>query len=382
MLLPCLPVLYCSRSASTTAFPGVAQSNSNPTGLDPSLKPINPTPKELLAIELGRAAQVLHATAMLTENDALKALQICEDLATALIGEPGDISATSFARRIGPTLNLLSLAEKGAQAPPTKVSPAITIEQQTTDKISSLAFQIVNDPKVFITPKLLAKYVSTQIILRQPKSFPKIFDLYASKPIPIQDSSPLKYKASNPESANVAIPFLLARAALIAAIDAKDLALCLNIITTTVCATAYKRAKFVRKALFPSVAFALSPAAAYLLSSKLAQYQDTMDVQLAANLGTAGILAYLGFTATLGCVAITTSNDQMDRITWARGTPLRERWTREDERALIDRVAGAWGFQSVEKKGEEEGSDWEKLRTWVMQRGMILDDPGLMEGME
>lgn len=72
----------------------------------------------------------------------------------------------------------------------------------------------------------------------------------------------------------------------------------------------------------------------------------------------------------------------MNRITWAMGTPLRERWQREEERALIDRVAAAWGFQDKNRRGEEEGYDWEALREWVGLRGMVLDRPGLMEGME
>lgn len=107
-----------------------------------------------------------------------------------------------------------------------------------------------------------------------------------------------------------------------------------------------------------------------------------MDPTAATNMAFAGILAYVGFTATIGVVAVTTSNDQMDRITWATGTPLRERWLREEERALIDQVAGAWGFKDLSKRGEEEGRDWETLREWVGMRGMMLDRVELMEGME
>lgn len=95
-----------------------------------------------------------------------------------------------------------------------------------------------------------------------------------------------------------------------------------------------------------------------------------------------GIMAYVGFTSTIGFVAITTANDQMDRITWAVGIPLRERWLREDERALIDKVAGAWGFQEISRRGEEEGTEWQTLREWVGLRGMMLDRVELMEGME
>jgi hypothetical protein len=36
----------------------------------------------------------------------------------------------------------------------------------------------------------------------------------------------------------------------------------------------------------------------------------------------------------------------------------------------------------LEKRGEEEGVDWEDLREWVGRRGMVLDKVELMDGME
>lgn len=103
---------------------------------------------------------------------------------------------------------------------------------------------------------------------------------------------------------------------------------------------------------------------------------------MATNVAFAGILAYVGFTATIGMVAVTTANDQMDRVTWATGMPLRERWLKEEERAALDRVAGAWGFKETWRRGEEEGREWEELREWIGRRGMVLDRVELMEGME
>ncbi len=103
---------------------------------------------------------------------------------------------------------------------------------------------------------------------------------------------------------------------------------------------------------------------------------------MATNVAFAGILAYVGFTATIGIVAVTTANDQMDRVTWATGMPLRERWLREEERAALDRVAGAWGFKEPRRRGEEEGGEWEELREFIGRRGMVLDRVELMEGME
>lgn len=107
-----------------------------------------------------------------------------------------------------------------------------------------------------------------------------------------------------------------------------------------------------------------------------------MDTTTATNLAFVGILSYVVFTATIGVVAVTTSNDQMNRVTWATGLPLRERWMREEERAAIDRVASAWGFKETERRGEEEGEEWDALREWIGQRGMVLDRVELMDGME
>ena len=107
-----------------------------------------------------------------------------------------------------------------------------------------------------------------------------------------------------------------------------------------------------------------------------------LDPEVARNLTFAGVLTYLGATSTLGYIAVTTSNDQMRRVTWIDGTPLHERWIREDERALLDQVALRWGFQEKSRWGEEEGQDWDALREWIGVRGMILDRVSLMEGME
>jgi len=81
-------------------------------------------------------------------------------------------------------------------------------------------------------------------------------------------------------------------------------------------------------------------------------------------------------------VAVTTANDNMDRVTWAPGIPLRDRYMREEERAAIDKIAGSWGFRENWRRGEEEGEDWDVLREWIGNKGMILDRVELMEGME
>ena len=107
-----------------------------------------------------------------------------------------------------------------------------------------------------------------------------------------------------------------------------------------------------------------------------------MDPSYATGIAFAGIITYTASVSSIGYVAVTTANDQMDRVVWAQGVPLWERWVREEERAAIDKLAGAWGFQSLEKRGEEEGEEWESLREFVGMRGMVLDKVELMEGME
>lgn len=342
------------------------------------------TAEQLLAQELETAVSVVKSSNVPSEVAIQRALSVCEDLARTT-PEPLESLETSPRLDTTPTSNLLSLDEM-SQAPtipsPIETSFRRPIESHIADKISSTAYSIITDPKVFITPDLLATYIHTQSLLGHPESFPQIFDLYASKPIPQPRTTPITYRDPNPNRASSAVPLVLAHSAMAAAIEAKDLPLCLSIIDTSVCTTAYKRSKVLRRALLPFSGLAMAPAAAYVLAAQVAQYQHSMDHQTATNMAFVGILAYVGFTATIGLVAIATANDQMDRITWAMGTPLRERWLREEERALVDEVAGAWGFQDINKRGEEEGGEWEALREWALMRGMVLDKPELMEGME
>lgn len=309
------------------------------------------------------------------------ALADCESYARALYDSVEDAEPKN---ENTPASTLLSLEkqQQGSTQPPQSVGMTRVTREKVVDKLSTLAYSIVSDPKVFITPTALASYVATQCLIGRPETLSQVFVLYASKPIPRPGSSPAKFKNANPSKASSAVPYVLADAALTAAIDAKNLPLCLDIINTSVCAPAFKRSKLIRRALLPATAVALAPVAAFVLASQLSVYQDNMDQTAARNLIFAGTLAYMGFTGVLGIVALTTRNDQMNRITWAIGLPLRERWLREEERALVDRVAAAWGFQEETRRGEEEGQEWEALREWVGLRGMVLDRVSSMDGME
>ena len=331
--------------------------------------------------ELTRAIQITKNPAVPSEALVSEALQICEGLANNF-SDLADMPQNPPKPDVTPTSNLLTLEQQGAKQRRLKKSLGTSVQAALRSRIADTAHRIVIHPNTFLTPHLLKIYVRTQTILCRPRSFPQVFDLYAAKPIPRAGSSPVIYKDSNPNSAKAAIDLSIARTALEAGIRSKDLALCLNIITTTVATTAFRRAKYLRKALFPTIALTLSPGAAYMLGKAFADFQERLDPVFATWMATAGFMTYFGMTALTGYSAITTANDHMDRVTWWVGTPLYKRWFREEERAFTDEVAQAWGFQDYLKRGQEEGEDWKNLKEWVMERGMDLDKPELMEGME
>lgn len=276
----------------------------------------------------------------------------------------------------------------GSEESPTPTSVLLDQEPHTTDPskrietLSTLLYRLMQHPPVFMSPKVLDAYITTQSILEQPESFPEILHLYANKPVAQPDTSPVKFNKPNPNNPAAAVPSDVANRALDAAIQSKDLHLALSIIELTFRQPAYRRAMILRKVMPPVAGLALAPGAAYVLASKFADYQQVVNPQSAMQMAMIGIMAYVGAVSTIGVVAVTTANDQMDRITWATGMALSERYLREEERAAVDRVAQAWGFKDPNRKGEEEGEEWDELREWVGLRGMVLDKVELMEGME
>ncbi|KAI9820012.1 MAG: hypothetical protein M1827_006583 [Pycnora praestabilis] len=326
---------------------------------------------------------ILSSESIPSEEAILDAMQSIEAVARRLV-DPS-VPETLSSEEDEPTAAsaLLTLDEEPVQSKgPPAPSVSVQANRRAGKMMSELAYKIVKHPYVFITPALLASYTTTRSLLERPHSFPEVFTLYATKPVPKQGAPLKELKPQNPNKASSAIPLKVANAALSSAIQIKNLPVALGIIETTFCAPAYHRSKFLRKGVPPLTGFALAPLAAYTVASQLSVYQNTMDPAMATNVAFAGILAYVGFTATIGIVAVTTANDQMDRVTWATGIPLRERWLREEERAAIDQVAGAWGFKEEWRRGEEDGEEWDYLREWVGGKGMVLDATSLMEGME
>ncbi|KAL8736309.1 MAG: hypothetical protein Q9166_000464 [cf. Caloplaca sp. 2 TL-2023] len=331
---------------------------------------------------LSKARTIFQSSAVPDAAELEELLQACE-LFASLLSERNQSLRQGKESEVTPASSLLSL-EESQDNPNSREDHSLTppAKNAAAQLISSIAYKIILDPKIYITPKLLSTYVKVQSLLDRPSSLPEVFDLYAFKPIPKPKTTPLRFTSPNPNKPTAHIPLAIADAALTTAIRSRDLPLCFDIINRSVCAPAFRNSKFFRKASIPISCAALAPFAIRKLASELSGYLSNMDPAVATDVLFAGILAYVGFTAAIGFVAVTTSNDQMDRVTWAPGTPLRDRWMREEERMLIDRVAGAWGFQQRSRRGDEEGPDWEALREWIGMRGMILDRTELMDGME
>lgn len=250
------------------------------------------------------------------------------------------------------------------------------------DRVSDIMTQIIKDEKVFISPTALERYVGAQCILNRADHLPEAFHLYANKSIPEEKSSPPKFHKANPKDVNSAVSAELANQAIDVAIKQKNLPLVLAMIDNTFCAPAFHRAKILRKAAVPLAGLAAAPAACFTLASWASTFQNTMDPSTATGIAFAASLAYVAGTSSIGILAITTANDQMKRVTWLPGVPLRHRWLREEERAALDKVACAWGFQDPYMHGEETGEEWDSLREFLGMRGMILDKTELMEGMQ
>lgn len=311
-----------------------------------------------------------------SEKEVLIALSQCNALAEAL---ELDLTPSAPVTSSGAASALLSLDEAPAkQSLSTKPTAAM---QQTIDQLAKEAFQLVKYPTVFISPPVLELYVKIQATLRKAETLPEVFQMYANKPAP-QEGSPVRYSEQNPHKISNAVPAPTANRALQTAMDSKQLQIAMDIVESTYGTRAFRRSKFLRQGVIPATGAVALPVAAYTLATQMAHFQTTMDSGLATNVAFAGIMAYTLFTGTIGVVAISTANDQMDRVTWTPGIPLRERWIREEERHAIDKIAGAWGFRETWRRGEEEGSDWDALREWIGEKGMILDRVDLMEGMD
>lgn len=277
-------------------------------------------------------------------------------------------------------LDLGGAAPKDGNAAAPQGGPSLR-SQGVIDKISDAAYDIATHPAVVITRQVLEEYVRLQARLGKPQSLPQILGLYASKPKPRLAAGSIRYIERNPRKADNAVPPDVADMALDAAIEAQDLQAAIGILENTYAADAFVRSKLIKKALLPGFAVAGTPVAIYYAATELAQLSYALEPKIATGIAFVGAICYVGFTATIGMVAHFTANDQMKRVTWASGTPLRDRWLCEEERATLDKIACSFGFSEEHLYGEEEGEDFVWLREYILRRSMILDAVELMPGM-
>lgn len=326
-------------------------------------------------------AQIQNSTTVPSEKSVVQLLQRCQDIAAVLMQpQKGQRESPKEAEKDdNATSSLLDLDEKVAGQQSPKARPP---KMHFAESLSRIATDLLKDEKVFISPKALACYTKIHSHLDMAEDLPEIFYLYAHKPVPEANSSPIKYLKPKPKSINNAVPADLANMALDMAIEKKDLPLVLAVIDTTFATPAFRRAKVFKKASIPLGAVATMPIACYGIASYLSTLQNVMDPSTATGVAYAAVLTYAGVTSSFGLLSLATFNDQMERVVWLLGTPLRLRWLREEERAALDKVALAWGFKDIYMRGEEEGEDWENLREAIGMRGMILDKTELMPGME
>lgn len=329
--------------------------------------------------ELTAALSVIVASRVPTEEAVLESLKRCERLAKS--GEDGKESpkkSKEVARKS--TSNLLARSSHLKHKVQLERS-TLGASDQWRDDILDVANQIVMDEKTFLTSKILRTYVNIVSILGRPQNLPYVFDLYAAKPVPRAASTPVVYKYPNPLSHTAAVPLDVARMALEAAIAVRDLPLCLNVVTTSVATRAFRRNKILRKASIPALTFAFTPWASYGMAKLYTDLSPRSDPDYAFYLSNLAFMTFFTTTAMMMYIGFTIQFQKV-RVTWRAGTALYERWTREEERAFIDEIAQAWGFQDSLKRGEEQGREWSNLRKWIMDRSMDLDRPDWMEGME
>ncbi|KAK0630141.1 hypothetical protein B0T17DRAFT_488719 [Bombardia bombarda] len=340
---------------------------------------------EELVVSLDRVTNALDRKGIPSEEMTLTALRACAQSVgklMALTASPKD-SADASSVSSPEASHLLDLGQdRKTHARKTRVRKQDHLRpEDVVNMIAQTADRFILHPDVVITPEVLAEYVRLQAILGKADTLPQTLALYALKPSPRLSKGTITYVERNPYGAQYAIDSTVADMALDVALKAKHLDAAIGIVEGTYATKAYRRSKAIQKVLLPAAMVGAAPIAVYFIASNLALMQTSFDQGTATTIATIGILGYLGFTGTIGLVAATTANDQMKRVTWARGTPLRERWVREEERAAFDKVACAFGFAEEHRYGEEDGEEFQQLQEFILRRGMVLDAVDLMPGM-
>ncbi|KAF9879966.1 hypothetical protein CkaCkLH20_02777 [Colletotrichum karsti] len=368
-----------SRLASTVSTSGDGHQKS--VGTRASSKEL-PDLGELVAVVQQSKQRFLSTDGIPPTQLVIAALKTCQAAANAIqpyLAKSENRPASRFTASTSSNLLSLDSNSNAAKSGSTSI-PSVSVKD-TVDTISESAYEIIAHPTVSIGPQVLEMYVNIQARLGRPETLPQVFEMYASKPKPKAVEGSIAYIQQNPKRADKAIEAAVAETALGAAIDAKNLDAAVGIVKACYSTQAFYRQKFLRKALLPVSAVSAAPIGVYALASNLSAFQNTMEPVTATKFAFVAILAYLGFTGTIGMVAKTTVNDHMRRVTWAPGIPLHQRYMREEERAAMDDIACAWGYKEKWRHGEEGGIEWDSLREYLGLKGMMLDRVELMEGM-
>ncbi|KAH6845260.1 hypothetical protein B0I37DRAFT_180472 [Chaetomium sp. MPI-CAGE-AT-0009] len=360
--------------ASKTRFGRIPTPTHQPPGVEPAA--VVSTVRHILTAFLGPGG-------IPSEEFTLSALRALAQIEVRMVPDARERRSEDSAEIHGPASQLLGLDDMAPKAgevtQPQRSSSQRS--QDAVDQISDAAYTIVTHKTVVITRAILAEYVQLEKRLGRSKNLPQVLDLYASKPKPKLVSNSIQYVERNPNKAESAVDTAVADMALDAAIENKDLGAAIGILETTYASKAFRRSKLIKKALVPGLAVIGTPVGIYYGATQLAHLQHALEPKVATGFAFAGAICYVGFTATIGMVAHFTANDEMKRVTWALGTPLRHRWLYEEERAALDKIACSFGFSEEHRYGEEEGEEFLWLREYILSRSMILDAVDLMPGM-
>jgi hypothetical protein len=387
--------LYKYPTQSTSSYP---QARSTRRKAKTVPRAVLSGPASILDRLIADSKRICSSPTIPDELDVLEILETSRQLSEILVyGETyQSMSGEEYANSTDtPTSSILGLVESTRETAKAPLQMSVSFRQRASAALAENLRDLLCDPKIYISPPILQVYVRIQVLLGKPQFLPEVFHHYAHKPVPrppklsrppsstATAATPTPtYTSTFPRNPKNAIPPFVASAALTSAIALKSLPLALTIIDTTVATPAFRLAKVMRRASTPFAFLALTPFCAYTISTYFAHHwQNTYDPIQATWLCAAGIMTYVASSATLGFVAVTTSNDQMQRVTWLPGTRLRDRWLREEERAAFDRLALAWGFRERWRWGEERGEEWEALREFCAMRGMIVDKTALLDGM-
>ena len=339
---------------------------------------------------MGPALSVLDSATAIEDAAVLKALSICQEGAESIQkprGRQSHVENDSLTARPSPSAgatpaNDLIFKEDDPPTPKAKAPVAGPKIGDVRQEISDAALAIIRDPKVFISPGALQRFVDTQLLLSKPATIPEAFHLYAHKDAPNPGTSPVTLRAVRPARASAAIPLDLATAALGAALRANAMDLALAIMEQSTGASAFRRRKAIQWALPPALGLAAAPLGFWEVADWAAAWQNTMPAAEARGYWFVGLTVWFGLLAGFGGLSVVTINRRIDRVSWQPGTLFHERWAREEERLMIERIAAHWGFVERQRRGEEVGEQWDALRDYCGMRDMVLDQPSQMDDME